>query len=159
MINLTLTLTRDSLLDALSVFVNKRPGISDLYDYSSRDAYRADCRQLAKARREFHVLRRRIELSQMPLEVLARAFDSAFSGRLSFVHNPDTGAVRIEYCAGQSYGHEFRSAARAVLVSALIDYWRADHVARTGSYDGARDFWVDCAKRSFASRSIVSLFR
>lgn len=124
---------RDQILQALSAFIARRPGlqpgnyISSWNDTAGRKAYRAESRQITRDRHDAEHLLREVSLSGMPLETLREAF-RAYSGRLKLFENAQ-GGVALDYHAGQYFPTEYRRAVCAVLAQALWDYHREDYAA------------------------------
>jgi hypothetical protein len=125
---------RAAILEALRVWVNRRPGL-DFADYcddarpgrdpraapdvEGRKAYFAEMRQITKARRDALELLREVERRSISLETMRDAFRT-FSGRLVWDGRD------LSYTAGQYFPTEYRLAACAVLRAMLWDYWRSD---------------------------------
>jgi hypothetical protein len=108
------------VIAALRAFINQRPGL-EFGNYGSVPAYRAECRQIAKDRRDALELLRAVEWrDSITAEAIIEAAKGAYSGRLT-IETRDSGAVAVGYCTGQYFPTEYRKAAGAVLASAL---WR-----------------------------------
>lgn len=138
----TTTLDVNEVLNALEVFINKRPGL-DWRDYGSdangRAAYRAEVRSIAKdkARAVAAMADVRRSITHDPA-LLADSFKRAFSGRLEWIPSPcnsigvRTGLIdgRLEYTTGQYFPTEYRKAAASVLEmykSLLSQKWAAEN--------------------------------
>lgn len=147
------TLDVNEVLNALEVFINKRPGL-DWRDYGNdangRAAYRSEVRSIGKdkARAVAALADVRRSVTQDPA-LLADSFKRAFSGRLEWIpakyisglgvgpteRNPDTGHVtntpaHLKYCTGQYFPTEYRKAAASVLEmykSLLSQQWATAH--------------------------------
>jgi hypothetical protein len=114
---------RENILLALTHFMNSRPGL-EFCNYGDVSAYRSEMRGIT---RDLHHARELLAAvswrESITADAIIAAAKGAFSGRLSITLT-DTGAARIEYCAGQYYPTEYRRAVCAVLSSALWDYFR-----------------------------------
>jgi hypothetical protein len=128
-----------AILDALSAFMNQRPGlepgnyISHGMDNVGRAAYRAEVRSITKDLHHARELMRAVELSDsITADDLLNASTGAFSGRLRIqLHwdvQPDGSEslrkAAVNYCTGQYWPTEYRRAVCAVLASALWTYTR-----------------------------------
>jgi hypothetical protein len=112
------TAERAAILTALDAFIRQRPGL-DFGNYGDLSAYRAEVRSIGRDLRDARALLRAVELRpSITAAVLRDAFQSAFSGRLSW------DGARLDYTTGQYWPTEYRRAAAAVLASALWAYWR-----------------------------------
>ena len=116
----------NATLDALTAFVNSRPGF-DFADYGDVSSYRSDSRRAMKARKNFHLMRRHVErITGDVSETIVRDAFRAYSGRITITNkgtsdNPD---IVLDYCTVQYYPTEYRTAACAVLSSILWEYYR-----------------------------------
>jgi len=114
------TAERDAILTALDAFIRQRPGL-DYGNYGDPSAYRAEVRSIGRDLQDARALLHAVELRpSITAAMLREAFQSAFSGRLSW------DGARLDYTTGQYWPTEYRRAAAAVLASALWSYWR-DH--------------------------------
>jgi hypothetical protein len=111
------TAERAAILAAMRKWINQRPGLdADNYD---RASYAAEVRSIGRDLQDARALLRAVELRpSITAAVLRDAFQSAFSGRLSW------DGKRLDYMTGQYWPTEYRRAAAAVLASALWSYWR-----------------------------------
>jgi hypothetical protein len=136
---------RAAILAALGKWIRQRPGF-DPANYTP-ESYRADCRTVARQKRDAETLLRAVKWSSITASHLRDAFRDAFSGRLSW------DGAKLSYCAGQYWCTEYRAAACAVLASAL---WRHRRHGMTGDAIGdqlrasfRRDFGRGLASRWF----------
>lgn len=117
---------KEQMITALQRFINQRSGI-DPANYrngdwkASRECFMGDYRPILKHGRHARTLLRAVELRDGIGAPELLAASRAYSGRLQF--REQDGEVRIEYTTGQYFPTEYRSAACAVLASALWDYW------------------------------------
>ena len=108
---------------ALRAFIGQRPGL-EFGNYGDVVSYRAECRQIARDKREALELLRAVEWREsITAERIIDAAKGAYSGRLT-IETRDNGAVSVDYCTGQYFPTEYRKAACAVLASALWDWTR-----------------------------------
>ena len=166
-------MTRDNILLALRAFVAQRPGL-EYGNYGDWPNYRSEMRRITKQRHDAETLLSYVERSGMSTETLLSGF-RAFSGRLTWTPVTYTAETcpgrpcadgcdhvgsggRLDYCTGQYFPTEYRSAACAVLVSALWNYWRDDFHAIHGTYEGAREAIQKNARLAFRRRSIRERF-
>jgi hypothetical protein len=145
---------RASILAALRRFVAQRPGL-EFGNYGDVSAYRTEVRRITKQRHDAETLLAYVERSGMSADTLRSGF-RAFAGRLTLTETPD--GATLDYCTGQYFPTEYREAACCVLVSALWNYWYADHQDRVGGHLGARDHIQRAARRAFRERSIRERF-
>ena len=107
-----------AIMQALDKFVAQCPGL-EFGNYGDVKAYRSEMRSITRDRHDYNALARAVERSDsITADMLLRASESAFSGRLSLTIAPD-GRVAPEYTTGQYFPTEYRKAACAVLASAL----------------------------------------
>lgn len=118
------------MIEALRRFINQRSGI-DFRNYSSgdwkqsREAFMGDYRPILKHGRHARAMLNAVALRDgITAESLIDA-SRAYAGRLQFVERD--GKVSCDYCTGQYFPTEYRSAACAVLAQCLWDYWRPDY--------------------------------
>lgn len=117
---------KQQYLDALLAFINQRSGIEwgnySCGDYKrSREAFNGDYRPILKRGKQARAMLAAIRWrDSITVEKLIEA-TRAYSGRLQF--KEQDGKVWVEYCTGQYFPTEYRSAACAVLSKALWDYW------------------------------------
>lgn len=137
----TKTASKPAIIESLRAFIAQRSGI-EWANYSSGDyktsraAFMGDYRPILKHGRHARQLLRAVELrDSITAEDLIAASARAFSGRLTIKVRAD-GAVGIDYCTGQYFPTEYRSAACAVLAAALWNYWRANMPEPTKGKDG-----------------------
>jgi hypothetical protein len=115
---------RAAILEALERWIRQRPGL-DYGNYGDPVAYRAEVRSIGRDLQDARALLRAVERRSITAADLRRAFESAFSGRLSW------DGKRLDYTTGQYWPTEYRRAVAAVLASALWAYWR-DHCMPAG---------------------------
>lgn len=115
------TLEKSTLIHALGEFISKRSGI-DGRNYNSRDSFMGDYRKILRDGKHARRLLGYVSRRSISAEDLVAASKSAYSGRLSFVINGDS--ARVDYCVGQYFPTEYRTAACAVLARAVWDYYR-----------------------------------
>src|ERR1017187_3258054 len=116
---------KENIIAALRQFIGQRSGIS-FADYQSGDwkasraAFMGDYRPMLKAGQDARVLLAAVSgRDAISAESIVKATRS-FSGRLQIVEKEN--AVAVDYCTGQYFPTEYRSAACAVLATALWDY-------------------------------------
>ena len=137
---------KSAILSALRSWISQRPG----FEPGNYDAagYRADCRRVAKQRRDALEMLRFVELSgSITGPALNAAFHDAFSGRLSW------NGVRLSYCAGQYWPTEYRAAACAVLASAIWAWFRDECCPHDEENKGD---WIRSAARRNFGRGLAS---
>ena len=122
--------TKLQLCEALRRFINQRSGI-EYANYGEREAFMGDYRPMLKRGKQARTLLRAVELRDSIAADDLIAATRAFSGRLQFVENEK--GVAVDYTAGQYFPTEYRSAACAVLASAL---WRYFHGCADAASDG-----------------------
>lgn len=120
--------TKEQIIALLDAWIRQRPGL-DYGNYGDPVAYRAEVRSIGQDLQHARTLLRAVELSLMPVECLIDGF-RAFSGRLSLIETPK--GYALDYCTGQYWPTEYRSAACAVLASALWDHYRDGLPAGSG---------------------------
>ena len=110
---------KTAIVSALRAFIRQRPGLeyrnycSSYADKAGRSAYFRELRGITKTLHDAKVLLVAVESEAgITGQALAYAF-SAYSGRLSW------DGARLDYCTGQYWPTEYRSAVCAVLASAL----------------------------------------
>lgn len=120
---------KQMIIHALRAFIGQRSGI-DFRDYQcgnyqdSRRAFNGDYLPILRHGRHARQLLREVELREsITAEDLIEA-SRAFSGRLQFKFSAGGATCAVDYCTGQYFPTEYRSAACAVLASALWAYWR-----------------------------------
>ena len=127
-------MNREALLETLAQWINQRPGldprnyISDYRDADGRAAYRSEARSITRQLHDARALLRYIELH--PTIDAQRILDAA-RGRLTI--KPAGQSFEIDYCTGQYWPTEYRSAAARVMASAIWDYFRKDCVRSEGA--------------------------
>ena len=137
---------KSAILSALRNWVSQRPGFNPC-NYTPA-SYRADCRTVARQRRDALEMLRFIELSgSITSPMLNAAFHDAFSGRLSW------DGVRLSYCAGQYWPTEYRAAACAVLASAIWAWLRDECCPHDEEHKGD---WIRSAARRNFGRGLAS---
>jgi hypothetical protein len=126
-----MTTERTAILDALRVWLNRRPGLpfadycdegrpgNTRPDPEGRKAYAAEMRRLTRDRADGLEMLAQVELRSIPVEDMLEGF-RAYAGRLTWEGG------RLDYTAGQYEPTERREAACAVLKAMLWNYWRAD---------------------------------
>ena len=126
------------VIAALRAFINQRPGL-EFGNYGSVSAYRAECRQIAKDKRDALELLRAVEWREsITAEAIVEAAQGAYLERLTIAQRED-GAVSVDYCAGQYFPTEYRKAACAVLASALWGSVRRSMPNPGYNPDGSRE--------------------
>ena len=143
---MTTTTDKAAILSALRNWIARRPGFdSGNYDASG---YRADCRRVAKQRRDALEMLRFVELSgSITGDMLADSFRHSFSGRLSW------DGVSLSYCAGQYWPTEYRAAACAVLAGAIWAWFRDECCPHDEENKGD---WIRSAARRNFGRGLAS---
>jgi hypothetical protein len=116
-------MNKEFLLDALYVFINKRPQL-EFNNYGDRQSYMRESRAITKDLQHARTLLRALRLSDsITTEDIISASRSAFSGRLS-INVTDDGLVKIDYCTGQYFPTEYRKAVAAICASTLWTFYR-----------------------------------
>lgn len=149
------------VIAALRAFINQRPGL-EFGNYGTVPAYRAECRQIAKDKRDALELLRAVEWrDSITADAIIEAAKGAYSGRLT-IETRDNGAAAVDYCTGQYFPTEYRKAACAVLASALWD-WTRDKCAPTPAnpasyrrWTASKGDWLRAHFRKEFGRSIAS---
>jgi len=105
---------KDTILAALSKFVESGPGL-DFGNYGNISEYRAEQRQITRDLRDARALLSHWMMRSHVVSAndLKQAFESAFSGRLSW------DGASLDYTTGQYYPTEYRKAVCAVIARAL----------------------------------------
>ncbi len=160
---------KQAIIDALRTFMNQRPDLASLGYRDNWAAWRKETREVARDRREALTLLRQIELSDsITADTMIKAADSG--GRLTLVptHNEHGFRYRFDYCAGRSWGHEFRGAAARYLASILWEYTRDKCMPQPrgdGTYEYTRSgrvsavsagYWLRAHFRQQFGRGIAS---
>ena len=145
-------MNKSDIIAALDQFIHQRPGL-EFGNYGSLSGYRAEIRSITKDLQQARQLLTYV--AGRDSITAARIVDATRSGCLSIVAT-DSGAVRIDYCAGQYWPTEYRRAVCAVLASAIWDYWR-DDCAPSPKPDKLADWLRDKARKEFG-RAIASRF-
>lgn len=129
-------MNKQTIIDALRVFVNQRPGF-DLGNYSTMADYRADSRKATKDRDIALRLLRDIELrdSITAEDILAECR----GGRVQIVSKDKNGTewVGVDYCAGQYWCVEYRAAV-ARLCAGVLWTWKREK-AMPAPFDAQRN--------------------
>lgn len=134
---------RAAILTALDRWIRQRPGL-DYANYGEPTSYRSELRSITRDGTEAKTLLQRVSYQpeSIPLAVLREAF-RAYSGRLSWTWDAETGTGALSYVTGQYWPTEYRRAACAVLASALWTAAAANmppvtayRVASWSQYDG-----------------------
>lgn len=117
--------TKETILDALAKHIAQRSGIdarnyfSDWRDTEGRKAFAAEYREILREGRDARALLYAVRRSpSITAEDILAASKRAFSGRLSWNDEKQ----RWDYCTGQYFPTEYRSAACAVLASVLWNW-------------------------------------
>jgi hypothetical protein len=111
------TLGRAEIISALYAFIKQKPGL-EYGNYENPKSYRAEMRGITRDLNHARFLIRKVELSSITGDALARAFRHAFGGRLSW------DGARLDYCTGQYWPTEYRLAVCSVCSYALWDHCR-----------------------------------
>ena len=115
---------KQNIINALEAWVDQKPCLS-FADYGDNKYYQQDYRGILQAKHDFYTILRQVELrDSLTADDLIKGFDS-FSGRLSIAEDDDQN-IKLDYCTGQYWPTEYRSAACAVVASALWAFWRSD---------------------------------
>jgi hypothetical protein len=116
-------MNKQSIIDALNTFANKRPQL-EFGNYGDRQSYMRESRAITRDLHHARHLLRALELSQsITGEDIVRASEHAFSGRLT-INVTDDGLVNIDYCTGQYFPTEYRKAVAAICASTLWTFYR-----------------------------------
>ena len=107
-------MTRDNILQALSVFIESRPGFEPANYAGAPEAYRADYRRASQDLKDARELLRAVSWRSIDADALTRAKH----------HRIEFTSAGVDYCTGQYYPTEYRAAACATLSSALWNYFR-----------------------------------
>lgn len=140
---------KEALLDALRAFISARPGL-EFANYGDVSSYRSEMRSITKDRHHAEALLAAVSWRDISAESIIQASKHAFSGRLTIEETPN--GFSIQYCTGQYFPTEYRSAVCAVLSSALWHYWRE---CETFGDDCGADYIRKTAKRELG-RSVAS---
>ena len=141
-----MTNEKSAILSALRAWIAQRPGF-DPCNYTPA-SYRADCRTVARQRRDALEMLRFVEISgSITGAMLADSFKHSFSGRLSW------NGVRLDYCAGQYWPTEYRAAAAAVLAGAIWAWLRDECCPHDEENKGD---WIRSAARRNFGRGLAS---
>ena len=119
-------MSKYQIIAGLHNWINQRPGL-EFGNYGDVSAYRAEMRKITRARADARQLLRFIELrDSITADNLIHAAQHAYSGRLSITQTMGTAGevVKIDYCTGQYWPTEYRSAVCAVLASAIWGWLR-----------------------------------
>jgi hypothetical protein len=134
-------ITKDEILNLLQILNNSRPGF-ELGNYGSFSDYRADCRVVAKHKRQVSELIRFARMVSVTADHLL--FELSAGKRLSLEGG------KLNYTTGQYYPMEYRAAIRSVLISAIWTYFRDKQGCET------REQIVEAFRRNF-SKEILKL--
>ena len=125
---------KQAIMAALDAWVRQRPGL-EFGNYGDVTTYRAELRSIAKALHDYRELERAVLTADSITANMLLEAQSAYSGRLTIketgkrdrrrVRGTKNSAFCVEYCTGQYWPTEYRSAACAVLASALWGYYRS----------------------------------
>jgi hypothetical protein len=116
-------MNKEFLLDALYVFINKRPQL-EFNNYGDRQSYMRESRSITQDLHHARTLLRALRLSDsITADDIISASRSAFSGRLT-INVTNDGLVNIDYCTGQYFPTEYRKAVAAICASALWTWYR-----------------------------------
>jgi hypothetical protein len=136
--------TKDAILSALGAFIRQRPGlepgnyISGWNDAEGRRMYRREAREIIRDLHDARTLLAAIDRSSVTGEALAAQLSH---GRLTW------NGAQIDYCTGQYFPTEYRTAACRALASALWYAWRDETIAKRGAcnqefiYKQARNYF------------------
>ena len=117
---------KSTILAALDAWIRQRPGL-DYGNYGDWSAYRSEVRSIGKDLQHARALLRYVEWhDSITADMILTA---AQSGRLSIKVEGDK--VRVDYCTGQYWPTEYRSAVCRLLSTVIWDYWR-DHCMPEG---------------------------
>ena len=131
---------KKAILDALSAFMNQRPGLEpgnyiDRHwpDPAGRKAYFAESRAITKDLRQARTLLMAVaRTDDISADDLLAAAPRALGGRLTITDESCFDVyewiykARVDYCTGQYFPTEYRRAVCAVLASALWEYTREE---------------------------------
>jgi hypothetical protein len=140
---------KEKLLESLYRWIAQRPGL-DFANYGDISSYRSEMRSITKDRHHAEALLAAVSWRGITVDSIIQASKHAFSGRLTIEETPK--GFSIQYCTGQYWPTEYRSAVCAVLSSALWHYWRE---AETFGDDCGADYIRQTAKRELG-RSVAS---
>jgi len=163
-------MNKTALLEALSRFIAKRPGL-DPREYCSgpRDiegfaAYRSDSRAITRDKHDALAMLRYIKLrDSITAEKIVEASKHAFSGRLTiepiYMQNsgyyglePEVVDYSIQYCPGQYFPMEYRRATAAVLASAIYARLRDDaEISQPQPHQLERNIVREAARRELGA--------
>lgn len=137
-------MNKSAIIAALDAFIRQRPGLK-FGNYGCIRTYRAELRSITK---DLHYARDLLAYVACRDSITAEhILDATRSGRLSIVAD-DSGAIRIDYCAGQYWPTEYRRAVCAVLSSAIWCYWR-DKCTPSPKPESMGDWLRDKARKEF----------
>jgi len=150
-----------SIIEALTAFVNKGPGL-EFWNYGDAKAYRKESRRITKQLHDFRALASKVVRTaaiDRPIteDDLIEASRQAVSGRLTLTKNAEDGTYEVDYCTGQYWCVEYRAAACAVLAEALRMFWNEDNPIEYGSdNDMTPNDWLVNQARLAMGRGIAN---
>lgn len=119
---------RIQIIRALDAFLKSRPGFDPANYTGAAQAYRADART---ALQHLHDARFLLSAVLWRDSIDAKALIEAKHHRIEFRPSKDGKSVKVDYCTGSYYPTEYRAAVCATLASALWNYFRVHHDAKT----------------------------
>ena len=108
-------LSKEALIEALRQFVRQRPRLAELGYGGDVTAYRHDSREVTRDRDDALLMLGAVD---------GRASREALLSMLSGAGRLTLKGDRLEYCASQSYAHEYRAAVCQLCSRLLWDHWR-----------------------------------
>jgi len=144
--------TKDAILSALGTFIRQRPRlepgnyISGWNDAEGRRMYRREAREIIRDLHDARALLAAVDRSNVTGETLAAQFSH---GRLTW------DGAQIDYCTGQYFPTEYRTAACRTLASALWYAWRDEYAQKHGTSKGSAEY-VQRVARNYFGRGIAA---
>ncbi len=131
---------KNTIIDALYTYQAQRSGIN-FGDYGNRADFMQDYRKIAKHGRHARQLLHSARVDGAI--TAANLTDNATQARRLSVTIHSSGSVTVDYCAGQYYAIEYRSALISLLVSAFWQSWRGSDpaITRAAIQNRARVYW------------------
>lgn len=132
-------LTKKRMLSLLRQWVDQDPEL-ERENYGSSGSYASDAKSIEQAGKHARLLLLLVEWrDDIDAKLLLNAFASTYSGRLSFSQAPGTRRWMVDYCTGQYWPAEYRSAVCYGLVQAL---YVADRQQNPGLTRRAHHHWA-----------------
>lgn len=145
---------KQNLLNCIKHFISQRAGL-EFGNYGDVSAYRSEQRRITKDRHHAEALINAVAWrDSITVDDIIAASERAYSGRLEITPT-GTAGFKINYCTGQYFPTEYRSAVCAVLSSVLWSYWRNAEKEYAGATVAPTNCVTQTAQRELG-RSIAS---